>query len=47
MEYNDYDWKVKKLELDLEQFPALRNLIDVEPEEIDLRCQVIIAKLTQ
>ena len=47
MKSDDYDRQVKNFELDLEQFPAFKNLIDLAPEEINERCQAIITGLKQ
>ena len=31
----DYHQKIKELKLELEEFSALRNIIDLEPEDIE------------
>ena len=47
MQSDDYDRKVKDFERDLEQFPAFRDLLDLEPEEIQQRYYVVITELKQ
>ena len=47
MRSDDYDRQVKNFELDLEQFPAFKDWIDLEPEEINERCRVVITGLRQ
>ena len=40
----DYELKFEELKLDLKRIPSLKEIVDLEPEEIALCCQVIIAE---